>query len=439
MLDLFYYTKRGVQLPAAFQAVLPPLNQPLEKTVSARDAALRRLIAHAYQNVPYYKRLFDRNGIDPQSIKRAADLERIPVSSKDDLRGIPAERTLARGVDPSRLLESRTSGTSGSPFTVRHTPFESRLLNLSYFRPLQYYGRTRRDKIAAIIYTRPEMTRRNLIEEQIRRAVNFFPCLTIDMGSRPDKILKMLRWYRPDALGAYSGVLLRVAELVTEADRRDMGVRMIWVGGEMLTEPVRRRIASAFGARVYNTYASEEFRLIGWECRESGAFHLCNTHLIVEVLKDGRPAEPGERGELVATNLISYAMPFIRYRLGDVVTQGEMKCGCGLPYATIREIEGRTLDYFTKPDGSLLHPYDIARVILDSGGWIRTHQLVQERRDRIVLWVEPFGTPPPDAVRDLSRDVCRLLGPGIEFEVIPVPHIEPDPSGKLRYARSLVS
>ncbi len=426
-------------MSAAYRAVMPPLIQPREKIFSARDAALRRLITHAYHKVPYYRDLFDRNGIDPRDIQTGADLERIPVSEKDDLRCIPSKMTLARDIDPNRLLEVKTSGTSGAPFTVRFTPLEYRLLGMTWYRPLHYFGRTRRSKVAVVIYSRSELERMSRLQEQIRRTLGFFPTLAIDMGMTPDKILKMLRGYRPDALGAYSGVLLRVAELVTEEDRRDMGVGTIFVGGEMLTEPVRRRIASAFGAPVYNTYASEEFRLIGWECRESGAFHLCNTHLIVEVLKDGRPAEPGERGELVATNLVSYAMPFIRYRLGDVVTQGEAKCGCGLPYATIREIEGRSLDYFTMPDGRLLHPYDIARVILDSSGWIRTHQLVQERRDRIVLWVEPFGDPPPTAVRDLTRNVCRLLGPGIEFEVIPVAHIEPDPSGKLRYARSLVS
>lgn len=418
---------------------MPPLIQPCEKIFAARDAALRRMIMHAYHNVPYYRDLFMRDGIDPRDIRNAADLKRLPVSCKDDLRSVPPEMTLARGVDPKRLMEVKTSGTSGAPFTVRFTPLELRLLDMTWYRPLHYFGRTRRSKVAAIIYSRRELERMNRHQEQIRRAVGFFPTLTIDMGMSPDKILKMLRWYRPDVLGAYSGVLLRVAERITDADRRDMGVRMIFVGGEMLTEPVRRRISSAFGAPVYNTYASEEFRMIGWECRESGAFHLCNTHLIVEVLKNGRPAKPGERGELVATNLVSYAMPFIRYRLGDVVTQGEAKCGCGLPYATIREVEGRTLDYFTMPDGSLLHPYDIARIILDSGGWIRTHQLVQERRDRIVLWVEPFGDPPPMAVRDLTRNVCRLLGPGIEFEVIPVARIEPGPRGKLCYARSLVS
>ncbi len=78
---------------------------------------------------------------------------------------------------------------------------------------------------------------------------------------------------------------------------------------------------------------------MAWECRHSGDLHTCDDGVLVEVLRDGRPAEPGERGEVVVTNLHAYAMPFIRYRIGDLATRGA-PCGCGAPFSTIGEITG---------------------------------------------------------------------------------------------------
>jgi phenylacetate-coenzyme A ligase PaaK-like adenylate-forming protein len=69
--------------------------------------------------------------------------------------------------------------------------------------------------------------------------------------------------------------------------------------------------------------------------------HTCDEAALVEVVHDGRPAADGEQGDVVATALHSYAMPFIRYRLGDIVTRGEQSCACGLPFATIGTIQGR--------------------------------------------------------------------------------------------------
>ena len=82
---------------------------------------------------------------------------------------------------------------------------------------------------------------------------------------------------------------------------------------------MRRHITETFAAPVFNLYASNEFNVIAWECQETGELHTCDDGVIIEVLKDGRPAAAGERGEVVGTNLHSFAMPLIRFRLGDII------------------------------------------------------------------------------------------------------------------------
>ncbi|MDP6439464.1 MAG: hypothetical protein QGH74_07515 [Candidatus Brocadiia bacterium] len=102
-----------------------------------QNACLRRLVAHAYGHVPYYRRLFDRNGINPQDIRTVGDLRAIPITEKNDLRDVPVADTVARGVDPGGLESSRTSGSSGEPFTIRSTWLEARIWCLLWARAMR--------------------------------------------------------------------------------------------------------------------------------------------------------------------------------------------------------------------------------------------------------------------------------------------------------------
>ena len=429
---------RGDLLSAFGRAVFGRTRAP-DVLAGLQSVALRRLAAHAYNTVPHYRRLFDTNGLDPRAVRSISDLARIPITDRDDLRGAPVEDVIARGVRVERLVSSRTSGSSGAPFTVRCTALEQHVLALAWDRALREFGRRATHRTATVVYVQPGLVFAGRFQELLRNAVGFYPRLTIDMCVQPTQILGTIRQYRPDFVAAYPGVLCRVGELMTDHDRSELRLKGLVVGGEVLSDLMRRQISESFRAPVYNCYASEELKLMAWECTTTGELHVCADNLIFEVLKDGRPAAPGERGAVVATNLLAFAMPFIRYRIGDIVTQGSDRCTCGQPFPTIRAIEGRTLDYFPLPDGRLLHPYDITRVILSTTDWIRYHELIQEHNDRIVLRVVPYGEPPQEALSRLEGAVAPIVGAGVTFRVIRVPEIRPDPSGKFRYARSLVT
>jgi phenylacetate-coenzyme A ligase PaaK-like adenylate-forming protein len=132
-------------------------------------------------------------------------------------------------------------------------------------------------------------------------------------------------------------------------------------------------------------------------------------------------------------------MPFIRYRLGDMATQGFERCPCGQPFATISNVQGRMVDYFQLPGGRWLHPYVIGDVLSrEAGWWLRHFQVTQERTDRIVLRAVPSVEPPTRHLDQLLASVGSVLGPGIEFQIVLVPEIEVEPNGKFRVYRSLV-
>jgi phenylacetate-CoA ligase len=397
---------------------------------------LQRLVAHAYARVPFYRALFDRHGIQPAAIRTPGDLAQVPVTSKTELRAAPVRDLLVQGHDPARLIEQRTSGSSGQRLTVYRTWLEQRVGHLFRLRAVAEMGVRPRDVTAHVgLHHAPNRRDVKLIGNLARRA-GFSRRVLIDLFSSPADQAAQLRAARPDVLSGYPGAIGRLAAYLLDAGIDDLRPRLVLVGAEVLTPELRRTIAAAFAAPVIDMYGSHEFNLLGWECQATGSMHLTDDALLVEVLKDGRPARPGETGEVVVTALHLYAMPLIRYRLGDLATRGDMSCLCGAPWSTIREIQGRTVDWFTLADGRVLHPYQILQEAF-AGRTIpaRQYQLVQEASDRIVLRLAVPPDAPTGAMLEAETVVRAFLGPRVDFRVEIVPEIAPEANGKCRALR----
>lgn len=235
-------------------------------------------------------------------------------------------------------------------------------------------------------------------------------------------------------------MLERIGRTVAADRPSALRPRLLIAGGEVLTPLLRRPIAQSFGAPVHELYGTHELGLIAWQCRGAGTLHVADDNVIVEVLKDGHPVKPGETGEVVVTRLHAFAMPFIRYRLGDLVTKGDSPCACGAPFSTVLTVQGRMLDYFPLAGGRLLHPYELVAIIVKHAGrWIGQYQIAQERPDRVVVRATPLACPARAEVAALERAARDCLGPGIEFEIgLFAQELPPEINGKFRMARSFV-
>lgn len=403
-----------------------------------RDARLREMFRHAWERVPYYRRRFERHGLGPDDVRGVADLGALPITGKEDVQGLPAEDLTARGVDVGGLIAHRTSGSTGRPFVVRRTWFEERLLNAFRWRALREIGWRVTDREARVALARPVDPRNDRLPQRLLRGLGLCPLSVVDCRLPVQEIVRRLCALRPDVLGGFSGALWRVVLAASAAERRALRPRLLVTGGEVLTPSMRGEIEAALARPVHDFYGCHECNLVAWGCQETGDYHTCDDLLIVEVLRDGRPVAPGHRGEIVITSLHSFAMPIIRFRLGDVVTRGAERCACGHPFATLRAIEGRMQDYFPLPDGRLLHPYTLVITILDNAPWLGEYRLVQERTDRIVLRAVPRGTPSPAELARVRSRVADHLGPDVAFEVVLVSEIPIDATGKFRVSRSLV-
>jgi len=254
------------------------------------------------------------------------------------------------------------------------------------------------------------------------------------------KTIRELAALQPDVIGGYPSVLAHIALYQAERDHFNNKYRFILSGGESLPPFRRRTIEQGFGRRVFDIYGSHEFNLLAWQCRDSGWYHICDDNVILEVLRNGRPAAVGERAEVVATGLHGYAMPFIRYRLGDIVTRGPETCPCGQPFSTLGAIQGRMHDYFRFSNGRLIHPHElIIPMMEDDSSWLDRYRLVQEKENRVVLWIQSFCTPDEGQLNRVKKMAEKVLPAEVEFHVNIVKNLPVEPSGKFRICRSMVN
>ena len=309
-----------------------------------QDAKLRRLLCYAYENVQYYRKLFDRHRLHPRHVRGAVDLDLIPITTREDLRDLPPSQVVSRALDPAALIPVHANGATGESLVVRRTRLEQGFHSMFRQRAYEAFGLGLRGRIAAVIYPRPPHPKDTKVVGRWLSAMGVHPTIRIDGEQDPDSIAEQLEVFRPDLITGLPSMLARVADYLLATGHGRVRPRIVAVGGEVLTPLVRLRLTEAFGVPPLQTYASHEFPLLGWECKSVGGIHTCDDGVIVEVLRDGRTALTGEDGEVVATNLHAYAMPLIRFRLGDLVTRGGDRCACGQPFSVIGAIRGRMIE-----------------------------------------------------------------------------------------------
>jgi phenylacetate-CoA ligase len=393
------------------------------------------VIAHARERVPIYRRALA--GIDPRRIRSLDDLLILPTFAKRDFRAAPFADRLARG-RARLLLEMRTSGTTGEPFEIRRSLAEELAVALYAHRTWRRLGRRRGDRWVRLVghHSEDPSWQARLVARLRRR---FHRQVWVRQSDAA--LLQELRDAAPDVLTGYPGILARLAPLVGGDASGRIRPRLVVPGGEVLTAPMRELIAAGFGGAVRQVYGAYETGLMAWECAATGLLHVDDELVAVEILAGDRPASPGEEGEVYCTALHSFAMPILRFRIGDLATRGPSPCPCGYPGSTLAGIRGRRIDFYPLPDGRLLHHYELTAPIIGTPelrAWVARFQVVQQRRDRFVLRVAAADSTRAEPRERIRAELSRILGSGVELRLELVDELDFEPSGKFRWGRSLL-
>ena len=422
-------------MPAPFKSLalwsmLRNERRPIDALERERDAALRRLVTRAYEQVRFYRRLFDEAGLKPADIRTAADLRKLPVIDKRRLRAQPLEDLLRAGARADRLTRLSTSGSSGAPFDVYLDDRASRLRKAQSLRPYFTNGRRMRDR-ALLLTGHPDreprwFERLGLLREE-----------RLDCKLPLEAQLAAVNSSRPQVIQGYPSALGALAAFAREGRRALHRPRLLFTDSELLTAQERQSIEGAFGVRAIDVFGTWETGNIAHECERREGLHVAIDCVVLEILAgDGDPVRPGAEGRLVCTVLDNAAMPLIRYELGDVAAWSAAPCACGRSFPLLRVIAGRANDQLRLADGQTLSPEGLLARFGTMGAWIREYQVIQEAPGRFRVIVVP-GAQFDDTARRRIRAIFEAWRPSVEVTIEAVDRIPREPSGKRRAFRSL--
>jgi phenylacetate-CoA ligase len=241
--------------------------------------------------------------------------------------------------------------------------------------------------------------------------------------------LDKLEQVKPTELRGYSSSLVQLARRIL-ADGRVGRIRprAVHTTAETLLTTWKEELEAAFLCPVFDMYGSSEMSHFVTTC-ESGRYHVHPEFGTIEILVDGRPARPGEEGEIVCTSFVNTVQPLVRYRIGDRAVQGEGPCPCGRAFPVLECILGRMDDYIITPDGRQVGRLD--PVFKGSGG-IRECQIVQDRRDRLTLKLVRANGFGEDDAKKVVNELRKRTGDLMEIRVQYVKGIPKEANGKFR-------
>jgi phenylacetate-CoA ligase len=224
--------------------------------------------------------------------------------------------------------------------------------------------------------------------------------------------------------------MVQFARFLQLNDLEPIHVKTVITTAERLSANQRRFLREAYGGEVFAIYGTREYGCVGFECAKHDGFHIDIESVFLEIVNDGKAAEPGESGEITITDLLNYGMPFVRSQTGDRGMLAAERCECGSPLPVLKALEGRVADVLHRPDGSMVAGLMLTDLFADLPA-IEAAQFVQDNVNALdVLLVAKTGFS--SAVEDqVRKQVREIMGETITINVCRVPEISRNPrSGK---------
>ena len=402
-----------------------------QKLRKLQDKKLRALVNHAYASVRFYRQKFKTMSLRPSDICTVDDLNKLPVITRKEVQDNYPDNIISAGTDLSACVKRKSSGSTGTPVEAVFSKKDQAFRYAIFLRAMFECGFRITDKLATVSYYDEKITRWFQNMGIMRRR-------NIHSTNEADRFVDILRAYQPDVLYSYSSYLGILAEAVRNQGITDLKPRVFFSHAEMLDERTRSLVRKVFQREIFETYGSAEFMRLAWECPEHTGLHMDCDGYVIEFLEDGEAVSPGERGLLVVTSLDSYAMPLIRYSLGDYGVPSEEACSCGRGLPLIRCIEGRSDDFIVLNGGRLVSPRRLSSAIGDTLG-LGEYRIIQEDVDTILVeFVKDKGYS-DNTCLEIARKLKGFLGADVEVRTAIVDAIPVDRSGKIKKVTSKVS
>lgn len=339
-----------------------------EEIAALQGERLRAQVQNAWSNVPFYRKHWEAAGVRPEAIRNITDLAKLPLVTKEDfeqdLTRNPPFGSYQGAAHPVRIHAS--SGSTGAPKPFFHTRSDIDWIAKLSARRLRAQGMTPDDLVQVTLPFSLYIGGPIAVEGAMRLGACVMATGTGAMTPSRRQIEVAYQW-GSTVLVSTPSYALRLAEVAREMGfdpARDFRFKMMYVTAEVCSPETRTELDRAWNTRVYDNYGSVEAPASTFECHLRNGWHISEDAYIFETVdpETKRPVPAGQDGMLLITSLFREAAPFIRYRVGDIVSLRDDACQCGRTLRRMSEVKGRA-DEMLKLRGVSVYPKSIERVL----------------------------------------------------------------------------
>jgi phenylacetate-CoA ligase len=347
-----------------------------------QEKRLELIINQCYSHVPYYREIFEERGLTPRDIQGIEDLSKLPPLTKDLVRQ-RAKDLRATNIPFVELEAVHTSGSSGAPLNFYMDKTTRPVDRAFALRKLLWLGYKKGDLMGFF---------KGLPLVNPNKFIRYFPGareLRISFHNSDERrlteMIDALNHYKPAFIDAWPSCLFILARWIEKSGRSVPPPKYILTASENLYPHIKEKIERVFKAPVIDWYGQEESVAVALQCSYARGYHIQMEMGIVELAPSG-----DGMAEIVGTCLHNMAMPFLRYKTGDLAIPGNAEpCPCGRKHPTLLKIVGREADFVLTPEMNVISALILHFAFYDLPE-VKEAQIIQEDLNtltvRIVSW-----------------------------------------------------
>lgn len=373
------------------------------------------LVEHARHTIPFYRERLERAGIMPDRELSLADWRQMPLLTRRDIQDL-GESLICDAVPEGHgeIITTTTSGSTGTPVTVAGTILDAYFAKAFALRHFHWHPYDFRRKKAVIqsmgkgVADYPE----GIVADRWGEAGAFpfktGPAAALDIMTSIDNQIEWLQRVQPSYLSTYPTNLMALVERCAEKRIKFPLLRHVTTTGEALDEYVRTACLREWGILVYDIYSAMEVGVLALQCPKHEHYHLMAENALIEIIDDaGEPCEAGETGRVIVTPLRNFAMPLLRYEIGDYAEVGA-PCDCGRALPVVKRILGRQRNMLVTPDGAKYFPFFGANRFAEIAPVVQ-HRFIQTAPDRLEAQFVAKRAITPEEQEALRTRILRRM------------------------------
>lgn len=420
-----FYRKPSKPTKQCLSLLLESQYWPLGNLEEYQLVKLKKLLKHAASNIPFYQKRFADAGFSPAEMIGVSDIEKIPLLTKKEIQD-NFENMVNPKLDKKELELNSTGGSTGMPLNFYQDSDYKHWADAARERAWKYMVGYSTGEIEGVLWgaVRDIGKKHNVFQKlkTLCRESNVV-LNTFDLDEKP--LRNWIQWYniiKPNILRGYASSLIHLAQFVERNKLQIHRATSIVSTTEVLYPHMRELVEKILGGKVFDSYGCREVSQIATECSEHMGFHIVMENQYVELVDQ----------KIVVTNLNNFAMPLIRYEVGDLAEHIDIKqCKCGRSSPRITKLMGRDNENIELPSGKVING-EFFEFLFFGYKSVEQYQIVYHKKSQKMDVMLKLKFPGENVEGMVIEEMVKKFN----FKDISILHVDQfrkTPTGKLRF------